>query len=47
MGTQLVAGRDVMPADDARSTLVAIVNESFARRFLAVAAIRIGAAFLP
>jgi predicted permease len=33
MGTQLVAGRDVMPADDARAPLVAVVNESFAHRF--------------
>jgi len=33
MGTQLVAGRDVMPADDSRAPLVAIVNESFAHRF--------------
>jgi len=34
MGTQFIAGGDVVPSDDARSTLVAIVNESFARQFL-------------
>jgi predicted permease len=33
MGNPLVAGRDFTPADDARAPLVAIVNESFARRF--------------
>jgi predicted permease len=34
MGTRLVAGRDFTPSDDERGQLVAIVNESFARRFL-------------
>ncbi len=34
MGTAFLAGRDVEPSDDARSTPVAIVNESFARQFL-------------
>lgn len=35
MGTPLIAGREFMPSDDERAPLVAIVNESFARRFLA------------
>jgi putative ABC transport system permease protein len=35
MGTRLTAGRDFTAADDERAPLVAIVNESFARRFLA------------
>jgi len=34
MGTPLTAGRDFSPADDEHAPLVAIVNESFARRFL-------------
>jgi predicted permease len=34
MGTPLMAGREFMPSDDERAPLVAIVNESFARRFL-------------
>ena len=34
MGTPLTAGRDFTPADDGRAPLVAIVNESFVRRFL-------------
>jgi predicted permease len=34
MGTPLIAGRDFSPSDDAHAPLVAIVNESFARRFL-------------
>ncbi len=34
MGTPLTAGRDFTPADDDRAPLVAIVNESFVRRFL-------------
>jgi predicted permease len=34
MGTAFTAGRDFGPSDDARSAPVAIVNESFARRFL-------------
>jgi hypothetical protein len=34
MGTPLIAGREFMPSDDERAQLVAIVNESFARRFL-------------
>ena len=34
MGTQFIAGRDVAATDDERSPLVAVVNESFARRFL-------------
>jgi len=34
MGTPFIAGRDVAATDDARATPVAIVNESFARRFL-------------
>jgi predicted permease len=34
MGTPLINGRDFVPADDERAPLVAIVNESFARRFL-------------
>jgi putative ABC transport system permease protein len=34
MGTPLIAGRDFVPADDERAPLVAIVNESFVRRFL-------------
>jgi predicted permease len=34
MGTPFVAGRDFAPTDDERSMLVAIVNESFVRRFL-------------
>jgi putative ABC transport system permease protein len=34
MGTSLVAGRDFTQLDDARSPLVTIVNESFARRLL-------------
>jgi predicted permease len=34
MGTTLINGRDFVPADDERAPLVAIVNESFARRFL-------------
>ena len=34
MGTPLIAGREFMPSDDDRAPLVAIVNESFARRFL-------------
>ncbi len=34
MGTPLRAGRDFMPSDDEGAPLVAIVNESFARRFL-------------
>jgi putative ABC transport system permease protein len=35
MGTALTAGRDFSPSDDERAPLVAMVNESFARRFLA------------
>jgi predicted permease len=38
MGTRLIAGRDFTAADDERAPLVAIVNESFARRFLAATA---------
>lgn len=34
MGTPLMAGRQFGPSDDERAPLVAIVNESFARRFL-------------
>jgi predicted permease len=34
MGTQFITGRDFAPSDDERSMLVAIVNESFVRRFL-------------
>ena len=34
MGTTMVAGRAFRPSDDERAPLVAIVNESFARRFL-------------
>ena len=34
MGTTLTAGRDFAAADDERAPLVAIVNESFAKRFL-------------
>jgi len=34
MGTPLVSGRDFTGRDDDRAPLVAIVNESFARRFL-------------
>ena len=34
MGTPFVAGRDFAASDDERSMRVAIVNESFARRFL-------------
>jgi putative ABC transport system permease protein len=34
MGTPLTAGRDFSPSDDEHAPLVAIVNESFARRFL-------------
>jgi predicted permease len=34
MGTVLAAGREFTAADDERAPLVAIVNESFARRFL-------------
>jgi predicted permease len=34
MGTTLTAGRDFAAADDERAPLVAIVNESFAERFL-------------
>ena len=34
MGTPLTAGRDFLPSDDEHARLVAIVNESFARRFL-------------
>jgi predicted permease len=34
MGTSFSAGRDFAPSDDARSLPVAIVNESFVRRFL-------------
>jgi len=34
MGTPLVAGREFESSDDERAPLVAIVNESFARRFL-------------
>ena len=33
MGTQFITGRDFAPSDDERSMRVAIVNESFARRF--------------
>jgi predicted permease len=33
MGNPIVAGRDFAPSDDVRAPLVAIVNESFARRF--------------
>lgn len=34
MGTTLITGRDFTASDDERAPLVAIVNESFARRFL-------------
>jgi predicted permease len=34
MGTPFVGGRDFAPSDDEHSMLVAIVNESFVRRFL-------------
>jgi putative ABC transport system permease protein len=34
MGTPLRAGRDFTPSDDERAPLVALVNESFVRRFL-------------
>ena len=34
MGTPLIAGREFMSSDDERAPLVAMVNESFARRFL-------------
>ena len=34
MGTPLTAGRDFLLSDDERAPLVAIVNETFARRFL-------------
>jgi predicted permease len=34
MGTPLISGREFMSSDDERAPLVAIVNESFARRFL-------------
>jgi predicted permease len=34
MGTRFVMGRDFIASDDERGQLVAIVNESFARRFL-------------
>jgi predicted permease len=34
MGIPLIAGRDLAPRDDARSTKVAVVNQAFARRFL-------------
>jgi predicted permease len=34
MGTPLIAGRDFSPSDDEQAPFVAIVNESFARRFL-------------
>jgi predicted permease len=34
MGTPLAAGRDFRTSDDERAPLVAIVNESFARRFM-------------
>ena len=34
MGTSFIAGRDLTDADGAQSTLVAIVNEAFAARFL-------------
>jgi predicted permease len=34
MGTPLIAGRDFLASDDEDAPLVAIVNESFARRFL-------------
>jgi predicted permease len=34
MGTAIVTGRDFAPSDDARAPEVAIVNESFVRRFL-------------
>ncbi len=33
MGTRLVAGRDLTEKDDAASPLIAVVNESFARRY--------------
>lgn len=35
MGIELRSGRDVGPADDAESTQVVVVNESFVRRFFA------------
>jgi putative ABC transport system permease protein len=35
MGTPLTSGREFSPSDDEHAPLVAIVNESFARRFLA------------
>jgi putative ABC transport system permease protein len=46
MGTQFIGGRDFAASDHARSTPVAIVNESFARRFLA-GANPVGARFFP
>jgi predicted permease len=35
MGARVIAGRDFLPSDDGHAPLVAIVNESFARRLLA------------
>lgn len=35
MGAPVIAGREFLPSDDESAPLVAIVNESFARRFLA------------